>query len=125
MAYEKKQWVSGETPLSADNMNNIENGIKDLENQLNSLFTTTQETFGYTISAGQDLRVSASDLTIQPPEGYSRIIGIYAFSSGNGNVLIRAINPIGTDTVMILKSISTASSPIEATCSVTFLWSKV
>lgn len=28
MAYTKTEWVTGETPLSADNLNNIENGIE-------------------------------------------------------------------------------------------------
>lgn len=36
MAYTKTEWVTGETPLSADNMNNIENGIEDLNTQLES-----------------------------------------------------------------------------------------
>ena len=30
MAYTKTTWVTGETPLSADNMNNIEDGIEEL-----------------------------------------------------------------------------------------------
>ena len=29
MAYNRTTWVNGETPLSADNMNNIENGIEE------------------------------------------------------------------------------------------------
>lgn len=33
MAYEKTTWVSGETPLSADNMNNIEDGIEELKSK--------------------------------------------------------------------------------------------
>ena len=30
MAYTRTEWVSGETPLSADNMNNIEDGIEEV-----------------------------------------------------------------------------------------------
>ena len=30
MAYTRTNWVSGSTPLSADNMNNIEDGIEEL-----------------------------------------------------------------------------------------------
>lgn len=30
MAYTRTDWVSGETPLSADNMNNIEDGIEEV-----------------------------------------------------------------------------------------------
>ena len=45
MAYTKTEWVSGETPLSADNMNHIENGIADLASNVNTLLVTTWETF--------------------------------------------------------------------------------
>lgn len=45
MAYTKTEWVSGETPLSADNMNHIENGIADLASNVNALLVTTWETF--------------------------------------------------------------------------------
>lgn len=33
MAYERLHWVESETPLSADNMNNIEDGIEELQAQ--------------------------------------------------------------------------------------------
>lgn len=33
MAYERLHWVESETPLSADNMNNIEDGIEELQSQ--------------------------------------------------------------------------------------------
>lgn len=39
MAYAKKTWVSGETPLSAENMNNIENGIADAHEDISKLNT--------------------------------------------------------------------------------------
>ena len=46
MAYTKTTWVSGETALSADNMNHIENGIKNNNQILNSLiFIVTEDTF--------------------------------------------------------------------------------
>ena len=34
MSYTRTTWVSGETPLSADNMNNIEDGIEELKSDL-------------------------------------------------------------------------------------------
>lgn len=34
MAYQKTNWVDGFTPLSSQNLNNIESGIKELENSL-------------------------------------------------------------------------------------------
>ena len=37
MAYTKTNWVSGETPLSAENLNNIENGVKANEDAINAV----------------------------------------------------------------------------------------
>ena len=37
MAYTRTNWVSGETPLSAGNMNNIEDGIEELNSNLQAL----------------------------------------------------------------------------------------
>lgn len=42
MAYTKKTWVSGETPLSAENMNHIEQGVADAHNDISSLNTKIQ-----------------------------------------------------------------------------------
>lgn len=39
MAYTQKTWVSGETPLSAENMNHIEQGVADAHNDISSLNT--------------------------------------------------------------------------------------
>jgi hypothetical protein len=51
--YTKTNWVSGETPLSATNLNKIENGVADLENKLNSILATTGQSLegGIKISA--------------------------------------------------------------------------
>jgi hypothetical protein len=37
MAYTKTTWVNGETPLNADNLNNIEGGIKDNETSIGNI----------------------------------------------------------------------------------------
>lgn len=42
MAYTKKTWVSGETPLSAENMNHIEQGVADAHNDISSLNTKVE-----------------------------------------------------------------------------------
>ena len=34
MAYTKTNWINGVTPISADNLNNIENGIEENENDI-------------------------------------------------------------------------------------------
>lgn len=39
MAYTKTTWVNGETPINADNLNNIENGIETNTNDINALNT--------------------------------------------------------------------------------------
>ena len=39
MAYTRTDWVSGETPLSAGNLNNIEDGIEELDSNVDMLST--------------------------------------------------------------------------------------
>lgn len=41
MAYTKTNWVSGETPLSAANLNNIEQGIADLDGKVPTVISQT------------------------------------------------------------------------------------
>lgn len=40
MAYIKTTWVNGETPINADNLNHIENGIKNNETLINNITGT-------------------------------------------------------------------------------------
>lgn len=62
MAYTKKTWVSGETPLSAENMNHIEQGVADAHNDISSLNTkipTIQSgTESFTVASGEDPQVN-------------------------------------------------------------------
>lgn len=37
MSYTRTDWVSGETPLSAENMNNIEDGIEECQDSISDL----------------------------------------------------------------------------------------
>lgn len=39
MAYTKTTWVNGETPINADNLNNIENGIETNDKKLSQVIT--------------------------------------------------------------------------------------
>lgn len=48
MAYTRTNWVSGETPLSATNMNNIEDGIEELNSKIVFEQTTVTYTNGWT-----------------------------------------------------------------------------
>ena len=50
MAYTRTDWVSGETPLSADNMNNIEDGIEEL-NSNTVLIDSTNQTYNVSVYA--------------------------------------------------------------------------
>lgn len=47
MTYIKKHWESNVTPLSADNMNNIENGIEENKNNLTPVSWTTYSIYNY------------------------------------------------------------------------------
>lgn len=44
MAYTKTTWVNDTTPVNATNMNKIESGIKDLDDSLNSLKGSIEQT---------------------------------------------------------------------------------
>ena len=44
MAYTRTNWVSGETPLSAGNMNNIEDGIEELNSKIGAISSTSKST---------------------------------------------------------------------------------
>ena len=69
MAYTKKTWVSGETPLSAENMNHIEQGVADAHNDISSLNTnkTTctiepwSKSFTFTMRGGSHAIVCANN----------------------------------------------------------------
>lgn len=65
MAYNKTFWVDDETPLSANNMNNIENGILELDTNTKQFQTTTTEQ----ISSLEENKLNAnSDKIIQDVE---------------------------------------------------------
>jgi len=54
MAYTKTTWVTGKTPLSADNFNHIEDGIVEVENSVSSLLMVKVQEVTASISAGSD-----------------------------------------------------------------------
>lgn len=118
MAYTKKTWVSGETPLSAENMNNIENGIANAHEDISELNTKikykyqsvqksgsqigTVQKFGYIVELTiNNLEVPAgtasSGIIFDVPEGYYPInrcdfqdtyAGIRFFVNTDGTVVI-------------------------------------
>ena len=53
MTYIKKEWESNVTPLSAENMNNIENGIENLSIQLEESIGATRFSIASNITSAQ------------------------------------------------------------------------
>ena len=54
MSYVKTEWINDQTPLNADNMNHIEEGIYELSENIQLLFDAviyTQEEFDSMISS--------------------------------------------------------------------------
>lgn len=123
MAYEKTTWVSGETALSAEHMNNIEDGIKDLENQLNSLFKIVSYNINYTVAGNATKNVTAEEFGISTPNGYTPI-AILRFSTGSAQVYVRGIIPFGTGAQEIFFMTNTSSSQINTTAYIDILYTK-
>ena len=63
MAYTKTTWVNGETPINADNLNNIESGIKDNETLIGNITGTIlwENPNPTTDFTEQDVTLSSSD----------------------------------------------------------------
>lgn len=82
MAYTRTNWVSGETPLSAGNMNNIEDGIEELNSNLDSLIKFKDYTYTYSLAQGGALNITGQNFGLATPSGYS-VLGIVYFNSGS------------------------------------------
>jgi hypothetical protein len=119
MAYERLHWVESETPLSADNMNNIEDGIEELQSQKvdkvsgkalsDQNYTSDEKTKLAGIAAGaqvnQDafgtIKVGSTRLEANSPASTLNV------SSGNHILML----PIASDnSVQIVTDIEDASS---------------
>jgi hypothetical protein len=83
MAYTKTNWTPGETPLSADNLNNIENGIESVESRLNSTIVLQRVNFGKTTVNANAGYTHDGKLT---KSGYSAA-GIVGYSSAGSNAI--------------------------------------
>ena len=79
MAYTKKTWVSGETPLSAENMNHIEQGVAAAHNDISSLNTKINKKPSHTMISmeistlviGSCPSATEHVITAELPTGYS------------------------------------------------------
>ena len=83
MAYTRTNWVSGETPLSATNMNNIEDGIEELSNNLP--FTIKIIEVSATIPQGSKASPSSTEINLSSyaPQGkhlYNAMVSIGTYS---------------------------------------------
>ena len=90
MAYTKTTWVSGETALSADNMNNIEDGIEELDNNKIS---------GVTNARNVAITATADTLFEVPYSGW-----LYANATTNSGETLAPFFEIQTENTLPLAS---------------------
>ena len=123
MSYTRTNWLESETPLSADNMNNIEDGIEELQDQKvdkvtgkglsTNDYTTAEKTKLASIESEADVTADAvtyysytgnnpptvysgADQDITLPIGKSNILGIYKLIfANNSNAIIYGICLVG------------------------------
>ncbi len=107
MAYTKTNWVSGETPLSASNMNHIEGGIEDLNTTMDKFLHVEQysqvTTVNYPIAPGDNtyyIPFSSS------PKGYTAVgvVGINTSGTGSSKIRLRGFCLSGERVVVKLRS---------------------
>lgn len=128
MAYTRTNWVSGETPLSAENMNNIEDGIeeaKEAVNDLNSkgyadwtsyLSSTEKEDYAncigmykndvVTVSIRTKTRVHVeNDIIMTIPDGYRPPAAFHAIAkSGSNDICVLNISANGQVSIWSIPS---------------------
>ena len=87
MSYTRTDWVSGETPLSAENMNNIEDGIEECQDSISDLNSKTN--FRTVEVTGSEFTISANNNTAWvnvpfPSSGTPiAIVGYYILGDAN------------------------------------------
>lgn len=100
----------------------ITGAIKEHETDISTLNGKTTTAFkilpynkAYTINANSALTLSANDFDVSAPTGYTPV-GIVQFTSGNGDVYVRAVNAAATGTsgMLYLKNISSSSISVTA-----------
>jgi len=85
MAYTRTNWVSGETPLSAGNMNNIEDGIEELNS--NVLDTFRVQTFSITNISILSNSTATASANYELPEGFTSltVLGVRLNTEGTSS----------------------------------------
>ena len=110
MAYERLHWVESETPLSADNMNNIEDGIEELQAQKvdkasgkalsDNNYTTAEKTKLAGIEAGAQVNPGAATTSangLMSASDKTKLNGIAAGAEVNQNAFSNV--KVGSTTV--------------------------
>ena len=95
MAYNKTTWINGTTIADEDNMNNIENGIKGIDNQLNQSTFNNVDANDFKTSGFYYLGTGCSNV----PSTYIKLI-----VNGNVDVSQIAIHVDGTNPTMFIRS---------------------
>ncbi len=109
MAYTRTDWVSGETPLSADNLNNIEDGIEELNSKSVSMVVLSK------IASDPDISLSTSMKIVSCPN-LMRVSDSNTFGqTSDGGVRIKAS---GTFLILAFVNVSSAnaSDDVRITC---------
>ncbi len=111
MSYQRTTWVNGETPINADNLNNMEEGIAEIENMVPK-FSAGYELMG-TI---QNNSYADKSVTFDPP--FSDVPNVVACLSttgtvgniGNVSVAVNAITKTGC-TIRVFNNRGSSLSP--------------
>jgi len=93
MSYVKTNWVNGTTPINADNLNNIEDGIENNETNINDMnnilvstnttstgiitTTTPQTIYSTTLNKGTYLNINNILINLYGQSGRDMIVAIY------------------------------------------------
>ena len=82
MAYTRTNWVSGETPLSASNFNNIEDGIEELNSKIGNVISVADTTTSVPTGGGDSTVLQT--VTLQP--GKYIFIAMVSFVSNSSGM---------------------------------------
>lgn len=108
------------TTAKTDTVSAINEVATDLRG--GNLFKLVQYSASYTISANGSLSLTANDLDMSTPSGYTPI-AVVVIGSGNSNVAIRYVNATatGTSNALGFRSVSTASLTASATLQILYV----
>lgn len=95
--YEKKVWVNEETPLNADNLNNIESGIAKNEETINNLINAINQ-LNLDIVRLDETKVNSIDPSVTPELRSATVV--YAKRNGADCHLVASKTQVEADVVV-------------------------